>query len=224
MNEQTQQDKPVSLDDLLTLARCGIGGVKAVGTFLSFSQSMHTLVQQAGTAAQQLRAVGDGIMAMAKGEDNVSGPSKWTEMTPDQRDMLVAEKVMGWKPVECNIDTTDAELTIYDDGEAWCPVCKKREHINSFDHGIIPPLPYSRSMGAAWKLVAHYAVRTIVLEQQFYKTSDRYGENVWLWACTLVDVRGSSMHPGKEFRGLAKQPPEAICLAFLKACDVEAGL
>lgn len=75
---------------------------------------------------------------------------KWSELDAEERDRLVATKIMGWQPVQCD---EDIELTIYDDGDAWCPRCHAREHINAFEHGIIPHPAYTRSMDAAWQVI-----------------------------------------------------------------------
>jgi hypothetical protein len=89
---------------------------------------------------------------------------KWPEMTSTQRDALIAEKVMGYMPVMCDVEGRDEEhVTVYDTGDAYCRKCHGRGHIgyidghvNAFKHQIIPPLPYSTDMNAAWLIINHF--------------------------------------------------------------------
>src|SRR5258708_5793037 len=101
---------------------------------------------------------------------------KWNELSPAERDRLVAEKVMGWQPVQCD---EGIELTVYDDGDAWCPRCHQREHTSSFEHGIIPPPAYTQSMDAAWLVLK----RVVQLE-----TADREDLTYELFGTTWGDL------------------------------------
>jgi hypothetical protein len=89
---------------------------------------------------------------------------KWSEMTSTQRDALIAKKVMGYTPVMCDVEGRDEEhVTVYVTGDAYCRKCHGRGHlgyedghVNAFNHQIIPPLPYSTDMNAAWLIINYF--------------------------------------------------------------------
>lgn len=133
----------------------------------------------------------------------------WNTLTPEQRNALVAEKVMGWKPGIC--DGSMGEQPCSPDG--WfCQKCGEEGYWgDDFEHEEIAPR-YTQSMDLAWKIVEHFAVSLIVLERMFFKTTDTYGDNVLLWQCRFQHDRE---HNGKWYSSVAKEPAEALCLAFL---------
>jgi len=70
----------------------------------------------------------------------VTEPIKWSALTPEQRDALVAEKVMGWKPGQiCTGLFSD---------NYHCDRCGATS-LSHEDHPAVP-LPYTTSMDAAW--------------------------------------------------------------------------
>ena len=121
----------------------------------------------------------------------MSDQINWKELTPDQKDSIVAEKLFNWQPVECS-----EELTIYDDGEAFCYGCKQRDHISTFEHGIIAHLPFTRSMGCAWQVAIGYDVIDLLKYEPH-----RYRVRL---------CKGN-----KCAQATAETAPEAICIAAL---------
>ena len=137
----------------------------------------------------------------------MSDSIKWSLLSPEDRDRLVAEKIMGWQPVQCD---EDVELTVYDDGDAWCPRCHAREHINSFDHDIIPPPAYTRSLDAAWQIAE--LERFSHVELMRYSIGDVI-DPAYKYDCRLITN-------GEAFHSFGYTPQEAICLAALRAAGL----
>lgn len=123
----------------------------------------------------------------------------WSKLTPVQRDRIVAEKIFRWQPVECN-----EEITIYSDGEAWCSGCHERDHISTFEHGVVAHLTYSQSMDCAWRITTDSPTLVVayeVLELFKFQLGGRY-------TCRI--------YKGKEsVEAKAATAPEAICIAAL---------
>ena len=118
------------------------------------------------------------------------------QVTPAQRDRIVAEKLFGWQPVPC-----DEELTIYDDGTAFCYGCKQRDHISTFEHDVIAHPAYTQSMDAAWQVaIGHKVIDLLRLDTHRYR------------------VR---LSPDTALSAYADTAPEAICIAALRAAGFE---
>lgn len=123
----------------------------------------------------------------------------WQQLTPEQRDRIVAEKLFGWRPIECN-----EELTIYSDGEAWCSGCHGYDHISTFEHSVVAYLAYTQSMDAAWRVTTDYP--TLVIE---YEVLDLFKYQLGgHYTCQIY--KGT-----KKVEAKAQTAPEAICIAAL---------
>lgn len=152
---------------------------------------------------------------------------KWADLSPKQRNALVAKKVMGWNPAApCggHFEPLDPSP----DG-LYCRKCgaeigwgDEQEH----DEGR--PEPYSEDIGVAWKIVEkmlarqeeeHYSNGFEWQGPQFkpshhYLTNEGYPLGTTCWYVYLcVDHRCRFV--------CAATPQEAVCLAALKAVGVE---
>jgi Phage ABA sandwich domain len=136
----------------------------------------------------------------------MSEPIDWKALTPEQRNRLIATKVMDWTEQPCDLDAhPEMELAIYSDGFACCPRCGVYDHIGSLEHDIIPPPPYSTSMDAAWLIVEKR--KGAVLDAT-------YKHDRLLCRATFCTVE--AVH---EAYGVTMQ--EAVCIAALHAVGVE---
>lgn len=146
----------------------------------------------------------------------------WYEMTPEQRDALIAEKVMEWQPKECNPDPKQMVVGMLDEksyGYA-CYKCGSHGRVDKKYYKHLEATPrYSTDMNAAWKIITHYSIHAVLLERQFFKTTDRYGDDVHLWECSF-EFGGTSEKLGKSVYAAGKTPQEAICKASLRAVGV----
>ena len=151
----------------------------------------------------------------------MSEPIDWKALTPEQRNRLVAEKVMGWTEQQCDLDAhPEMELTIYSDGSACCPRCEVYDHIGNLEHGSIPPPPYSTSMDAVWEIVKHFDE---CLERD-ERTYTLFSESFLSGIATSYD-KYSDHYCSDEaifsLSDLAEFTPEKICLAALRAVEVD---
>jgi hypothetical protein len=127
---------------------------------------------------------------------------KWSALTAEERDHLVAEKVLEWKQGIC--DGEMGELPCSPDG--W--FCQKCGYSgcwgDDYEHEEIPPR-YTQSMSTAWKVVEH-------ITQPPTKPLGINAPNVrfaqW-WA--HADLWAMS----------EREAANAICLAVLRVCGVE---
>lgn len=135
----------------------------------------------------------------------MSTPINWQTLTPEQRDRIVAEKIFHWQPVPC-----DEELTIYDDGMAFCYGCKQRDHISAFEHDVIAHPAYTTSMDAAMSVL-----RTVVKLETC--DHDVLSEELW------DTVNGDIWPPTYATKMVCDWTPEKICLTALKSagCEVQ---
>jgi len=131
---------------------------------------------------------------------------KWSEMTHDERDRLVYEKVL--KPVVCS---GTWRIHTLDDGVrqiCWCQTCGHEcanELPNSPGSHERPAWnlrSYTRDMNAAWEVAERFD--EIVISKHI---PEKY--HCELWRSTTRYV------------GIAKTVQDAICLAALKANKVE---
>ncbi len=126
-------------------------------------------------------------------------------MTPEEINQLVAEKIMGWTPKPCDLEETQQEWTVYDDGYCWCPRCKVREHISTFEHGIIPPPRYSTDMNAAWLVLQH-------IDEEWDELIPPFAYNLGVTFATSDGFDTFTLSFGQ----LVRLTPEKICKAVLK--------
>lgn len=125
----------------------------------------------------------------------------WKTLTPEQRNEIVAEKVMGWVPKEC--DGEIGAQSISPDG--WfCQKCGvKGGWGDEFTHEE-RARPYSQHIGIAWLIVRHF---TVGVTLEYIPGRD----------CTCK-ISGTISEP---VYGIAENPAEAICIAALRACDID---
>jgi len=131
----------------------------------------------------------------------VSEIIKWGQLTPHQRNVLVAEKVMGWTPTLC----VDGEHNIYM-GAYWSCTCGWIS-----DTPIVggpaeheEPVPrYSQSMDAAWQVLERFIETRI--ECLNGRAAGRYRVSIEEQGC---------------WRATSDSAAEAICLAALSAVGV----
>lgn len=142
---------------------------------------------------------------------------KWSELTPEQRNELVARTVFNWQPVECPVIGSDNEhVTIHDNGDRFCDVCGGRGNAVLF-HDIVPPKPYSTDMNAVWSILDQekfysYYVHCMKAKSTGLK-KDQYACSLyWLSEkATLISHCDSTGHT----------PQEAVCLAALVSYGIE---
>lgn len=117
----------------------------------------------------------------------------WGEMTPEERDALVAEKVMGW---EKSVDPDNPNETVYiSPGD---PNWRK---------GHRPPF-YTRRINYAWDIVEKLEEDGWGLRLSTYADGDR--------DATFVHVVGS-----KAVSAYERSAPESICRAALRVKGVD---
>ena len=125
----------------------------------------------------------------------------WNTLTPDERDRVVAEKVMGWQAKPC--DGEMGELPTSSDG--WfCQSCGySGDWGDGFEHEEVPDR-YTRSLDIAWKIVEHFK-----------------NSNGWIVFCENIAQIATS----KEITSvLWYLSAEVICVAALRTCDFEVVL
>jgi hypothetical protein len=139
----------------------------------------------------------------------------WSEMSPRERDVLVAEKVIGWKMCtfshsrpkhRSSKDFPGTIINNWDskgphnwlespDGQSKVYLCGCEDVGEEIPH-------YSTDIAAAWEVVeklCHYSERSFLIQKT----------GAW-----LVRFQEGVFMPGET-------APEAICLAALKAVDVD---
>lgn len=140
----------------------------------------------------------------AKSINPVAGP---------ELDALVAEKVMGCKPIIVEWPTPIGTIYRYPECQCECrPHGKTDESGFTKEHGL---KPYSTDIAAAWQVVEKIGeCETPVIEQVRILAAS--GDH-WGWA-----VRFGKLKRGEEHIQAATAPL-AICLVALKAVGVEVG-
>lgn len=149
---------------------------------------------------------------------------KWSEMTPAQRNQIVAGKVMGVTEFQCdggrltllNYDTVSQRSTYA------CTACGTvltvtdyfREKLKLPEQHMIFIPRYSESMDAAWMIVEsrwfRRDVRRIDLAYDTMRTDQEH-----LHTCAL------KLYDGRVVAAQSASMPWAICIAALHACGVE---
>lgn len=138
---------------------------------------------------------------------------QWAKLTPEQRDRLVAEKVMGWQKKPCPmIGRSWEEADPIGNDDTWSWQC--RSCFVTFDHSsdwdVIEHAPmrdylqYSQRMDAAMKIIARFQeVHIFYLKQR----SQQYRVLIELASSSHVVTMNSLS--------------EAICVAALRAYGME---
>jgi hypothetical protein len=129
---------------------------------------------------------------------------KWSELSSEQRNRLVATEVMGWQAKEC--DGEIGEQPISPDG--W--YCLRCGYDGSWGDGMTHeenPPRYSESMDRACTIPQHprffEANTSIVCVPQSY------------WKCEM-----DFHQKGTVYYAFADVPAEAVCLVALKAVGI----
>jgi hypothetical protein len=151
---------------------------------------------------------------------------QWHTMTPEQRDRLVAEKIMSWQPVMCK--AVDPDINRYtwlewNDDSQWCMWCGVRETWasgNEIEHRALPHPAYTQSMDSAWQVLQEMVRR---------HNKDGRTKDFMQFAENMLEVGGwdssdawAEIYPAHEiFTMAAKWTPEAICIAALKVVGVD---
>lgn len=134
---------------------------------------------------------------------------RWAEMSPEQRDELVHEKVMG-RPLTCNEPIVAREVGLARKFYLLnCPVCGHLGHSDEVPatnvHRNNEEAPaYTTSIDAAWQLVERFGSA----ELKKWPNVRRYEDKPY--SCSIATR-------GKTFSEWSATPQEAICLAALKA-------
>ena len=134
---------------------------------------------------------------------------KWSEMTPEERDRLVAEKVMGWQEKQCESSSTDLEEL---PGEWRCGICgfTAGYEVPTL-HTAIPP-KYSTDMNAAMCLVEKCHQDGLDVSM-YVAQHTKYGVQTWKRSFDALRISASS----------DSSMQEAICFAVLHAYNKEIG-
>lgn len=130
---------------------------------------------------------------------------QWATLTPAQRDQLIAERIMGWKPVMCQaVDSTIDRMKWleWNDSSQWCEWCGASESWTSGDdieHRVLPHPAYTQSLDVAIAVMRRFSVYVELL-----------------YMCTTFRCKISAVI-GEPVYAFAEKPAEAICIAALKS-------
>jgi hypothetical protein len=142
---------------------------------------------------------------------------QWAALTPEQRNLLIAEKIMGWDATQpCT--GTFLPLDPEPDG-LYCPKCgaeicwgDDEEH-----HTPLPP-HYSESMDAAWMVLQEIVRRP----KQDGAINDAFGKFADAMLYEDNHDAFSEIFPAYQIFSMAAEwTPERICIAALKAVGCE---
>lgn len=152
---------------------------------------------------------------------------KWNELTPEHRNLLVAQTVFNYQPVMCDVEGRDERyVQVYDSGETYCRKCHGRGNIGytdghplAFEHQIVPPKLYTTDMNAAWEIVKQMNQDAI------------YSRRIQFWQFVQLVLSSRLNTNGLMVKGTIAAYPdllwfltaEDICIAALKKCGVEVG-
>jgi hypothetical protein len=142
----------------------------------------------------------------------VSESVKWAELTERERDQLIHEKVMGHSPDE-KCQREFVPMNPEPDG-LYCPGCGAEcgwgdLPITDEDHEKPIPPHYTTFMGAAWQVAEQY--RLVIRPDLFHGWWAGEFKSVYLDG-VKVEYRNPVRH---------NEAPMAICLAALRACNIE---
>lgn len=125
----------------------------------------------------------------------------WQELSPEQRNRLVAEKVMGWKSKNCNGEI--GEKSISSDGW-YCLKCGYSGYWGDDQEHEQVPLHYTTDMNVAMEVIHHFTVPIAI-----WKGHD--------FTCKFLGVFADE----KPSYGISKNLAEAICKAALRSVGVD---
>jgi hypothetical protein len=138
-------------------------------------------------------------------------PIHWQELTPQQRDELIHEKVMNL-PIETGLCQHR-----FGSFAVTCPVCQstwtENETERPHQHGKGVP-PYTQSRDAAW---------AVLLSTPFTSRSGRYS-SLAAFVHELFDIDMETPHDIDPFWALgivSGWTPEIICIAALRVCGMK---
>lgn len=144
---------------------------------------------------------------------------KWAEMTPEQRNVPVAEKVMGENPdVPCTGRFISADYV--GSGRQICISCgAKYKYPGPMLHNPLPPPHYSESMDAAWLIVKH-------LDDSLEVNKAGKLHSLQFLSSIATSYDAYSDHYSSDeaifsLSDLAALTPEKICIAALRAKGIE---
>lgn len=136
---------------------------------------------------------------------------KWQEWTPEQRNMFVAEKIMGWtqwQPCDCTEADLVRNVGYYRD--IVCRVCGRDiEEDEGTEHSQEKPPRYSESLDAAFKMVVHV----------IGKHSNTY-ERARAFFAELGKVEGP-VHVIMSWADFRDLTADKLCIAALRAMGYE---
>ncbi len=138
----------------------------------------------------------------------------WEEMTPEQKDALVAEKVMEWRPTLCEATEKDIFYAAESAEKVriHCSKCGYQDREGIIYRGKIywvhsvPQPRYTQGMDAAWLVVekmSEIPTKPWIGELPPNTWFMHYFEKASLWACS------------------AEEAAEEICKAALQALGVD---
>ena len=137
----------------------------------------------------------------------------WAEMSPEQKDNLIAEKIMDWQPMICT--ATHPHIYVNSEHQVLCKKCGYTEdevylsklHTHVYWKHATPMPRYTESMDAAWQVLRRMA------EQEFEELHSAFAYRLGVTFATQegFDTFAANLDQ------LASWTPEKICLAALKA-------
>jgi hypothetical protein len=142
----------------------------------------------------------------------------WNTLTPDERNRIVAEKVMGWQEKECEGQWIgygyDYGMKWEDDNYYICNVCEAKTYRpTGGEHKQDLILPYSTDMNAAMTIVNKWIMQGRVVFE--CKLLSEFHMNIY----TATFIRDD----GSQVQSSNTRSTEAICVTSLRAqgCEVK---
>jgi|SRR5579859_399273 len=142
-------------------------------------------------------------------------PVKWSKMTPDERDKLIAEKITGWQSKECNPEPKQMVVRMLD-SKSYGYACYKcgshgRVEKGYYRHLELTPR-YSTDLNAAWQILE--AGNEAGNFFGYSVTGTNMPNNEMVYICRLNIY-------GQTTEAAADTPQDAICVAVLRVHGVE---
>jgi Phage ABA sandwich domain len=134
---------------------------------------------------------------------------KWSELTSEQRDRLVAEKVMGWTEQTCEGTSLDM---LEGPGEWQCSICGfQARYSDPIEHIALPPR-YSTDMNVTWQIV-----EKMVTRQSYHDIDYEWSGPLFGCPCWYVKINDGGHYSWI----MADTAQDAICIASLRAVGIE---
>jgi hypothetical protein len=137
---------------------------------------------------------------------------KWDALSAEERNRLVAEKVMNWQAKECESNLIEVDY-------GWeCSVCGLSgdwgNDFNRFSAHLALPPRYTQSLDAAWlvlqKVAAQFDEQAAYMDEVFEYFRDE------LFCCS-----GDEIYPATRLLlRMAEWTPEHICKVALRATGI----